>query len=153
MKFDTLSQPGKVDYILLRRRLEREQAQVRAEGRQDAEIAKLVPFQQTIIGFEEARRRMETIDGQKTAGQLARLSVEIAAARDSKPAAPPAGAGGRGGCGWRQLRNLDAVVARLLRAVRPEVLVVGGGGVQEVRTSLWRRSPRNCIRRRARRAR
>ena len=89
VKFDTLSQPGKVDYILLRRRLERESAQVMADGRQDAEIAKLVPFQQTVIGFEEARRRMETIDGQKSAAQLARLSVEIASARDSKPTAPP----------------------------------------------------------------
>ena len=44
-----------------------------AEGQRDAEIQALIPFQQTIIGFEEARRRMETIDGQKSAIALERL--------------------------------------------------------------------------------
>ena len=67
IRFDALSQAGKVDYLLLRARLQREQRQVLAEGQQEAEIEPLIPFQQTIIGLEEARRRMETVDGQKTA--------------------------------------------------------------------------------------
>jgi Bacterial protein of unknown function (DUF885) len=81
--FDAMSQPGKVDYLLLRSRLEREQKQIIAEGRRDAEIQALIPFQQTIIGFEEARRRMETIDGQKSAIALERLIKDVAVAKDS----------------------------------------------------------------------
>ena len=87
--FDALSQPGKVDYLLLRDRLLREQRQLANEARQDAEIAALIPFQQTIIGFEEARRRMETIEPQKCAAALAKMTADIALARS--PAAPKAG--------------------------------------------------------------
>jgi hypothetical protein len=81
--FDEISQPGKVDYLLLRDRLLREQKQVIEEGQRDAEIAALIPFQQTIIGFEEARRRMETVDGQKSALALEQLVKDVAAAKDS----------------------------------------------------------------------
>ncbi len=65
IKFDGMSQPGKVDYLLLRERLWREQRQLANEARLDSEVAALLPFQQTIIGFEESRRRMETVDPQK----------------------------------------------------------------------------------------
>jgi len=61
INFDALSQSGKVDYLLLRARLEREKKQLANDARQDAEIAPLIPFQQTITGLEEARRRMETV--------------------------------------------------------------------------------------------
>lgn len=90
INFDALSQPGKVDYLLLRDRLLREQRQLANEARQDAEIAALIPFQQTIIGFEEARRRMETIEPQKCAAALAKMMADIALARSSA-AAPKAG--------------------------------------------------------------
>jgi hypothetical protein len=83
INFDALSQPGKVDYLLIRDRLLREQKQLANEGRQDAEVAALIPFQQIIIGFEEARRRMETVDPQKSAAALAQLSADIADARSS----------------------------------------------------------------------
>jgi hypothetical protein len=83
INFDALSQSGKVDYLLLRDRLLREQKQVANEGRQDAEVAALIPFQQIIIGFEEARRRMETIDPQKCAVALAQVNADIAKARSS----------------------------------------------------------------------
>ena len=43
MRFDALSQAGKVDYLLLRDRLEREQKQFAEEARQDAEIAAADP--------------------------------------------------------------------------------------------------------------
>ncbi|MGA7240962.1 MAG: hypothetical protein WBY44_35090, partial [Bryobacteraceae bacterium] len=81
--FDSLSQEGKVDYLLIRARLEREKKQVVAEGNAEAEIARIVPFQQTIVGFEEARRRMETMDGQKAALALQKLVRDIAVAKDS----------------------------------------------------------------------
>src|SRR5205085_7017410 len=81
--FDVLSQPGRVDYLLLRNRLEHETKQLALEARRDAEIAPLIPFQQTIIDLEEARRRMETIDSQKSAAVLGNLVAAIAAARSS----------------------------------------------------------------------
>jgi hypothetical protein len=67
--FDSLSQAGKVDYLLLRDRLLREQKQLGNQARLDAEIQALVPFQQTIIGFEEARRRMQTVDPSAVRGR------------------------------------------------------------------------------------
>jgi len=81
VNFDALSQAGKVDYLLLRDRLRREQAQLATEARQDAEIEALIPFQQTIIGFEESRRRMETVDPQKSAVALTKLTAYIADTR------------------------------------------------------------------------
>ena len=83
IRFDQLSQAGKVDYLLLRSGLIGEQKDVMAEGLREAEMAPLIPFQQTIIGFEEARRRMETVDGQKSAIGLERLLRDIAYAKDS----------------------------------------------------------------------
>jgi hypothetical protein len=54
VNFDALAQLGKVDYLLLRARLRSEQAQLANQGRQDAEVKALIPFQQTVIAFEEA---------------------------------------------------------------------------------------------------
>jgi Bacterial protein of unknown function (DUF885) len=81
--FDRISHAGKVDYLLLHSRLVREQKQVMAEAQREAEIAALIPFQQTIVGLEESRRRMETIDGQKSAIALEKLVKDIAIAKDS----------------------------------------------------------------------
>ncbi|MGD0772846.1 MAG: DUF885 family protein [Candidatus Solibacter sp.] len=90
MNFDAFSQAGKVDYLLLRNRLEHERKQLAAEGRQDAEMAALIPFEQTIIGLEEARRRMETVDAQKSAAALVKLTADIAAAKAANGKASPA---------------------------------------------------------------
>ncbi len=90
--FDALSQEGKVDYLLLRDRLGREQKQLIHEAQQDAEVAALIPFQRTIMGFEESRRRMDTVEPQMSAAALAKMTADIAAARgaDSQPKASPA---------------------------------------------------------------
>ena len=90
VNFDALSQAGKVDYILLRGRLERESRQMATEQRRDSEIAELIPFQRIVIEFEETRRRMEAVDGQKSATLLVKLSVDIAAARATTPKGSPA---------------------------------------------------------------
>lgn len=93
INFDVLSQSGKVDYLLMRGRLEHERKQLALDGQQDAEIAPLIPFQQAVIGLEEARRRMETIDAQASSLALAKMVADMAAARKSssitgaKPAA------------------------------------------------------------------
>jgi uncharacterized protein DUF885 len=92
VNFDALSQAARVDYLLLRGRLLHDQKQLAAESRKEEEIAPLIPFQQNIIGFEEARRRMETIDPQKSAVALNKLAVDIEAAKTSLPNSklPPA---------------------------------------------------------------
>jgi hypothetical protein len=83
MAFDGLSQPGKVDYLLLRDRLIREQKQVVNDARLDAEVQALIPFQQTIIALEEARRRMETVDPPKCAASLAKMTADLTVAKGS----------------------------------------------------------------------
>ena len=78
--FDALSQPGKSIYLLLRARLLREQRQLAGDAVRTPKSA-LIPFQQTVIDFEEARRRMETIEPQKCAAALAKMTADIAAAQ------------------------------------------------------------------------
>src|SRR5580704_8371994 len=90
--FDALSQSGKVDYLLFRNNLQHGHKQLEVEDKQDAEIAPLVPYQVEVIGLEEARRRMETLNAQKSAGTLTQLINDIAAAqaglaKGTKPAA------------------------------------------------------------------
>ena len=77
MNFDSLSQEGKVDYLLLKNHLEYETRQLDIQARQLAEIQPLVPFANSIIGLEESRRRMETIDSAKTAALLTALKKQI----------------------------------------------------------------------------
>ena len=81
--FDAISQSGKVDYLLLRDRLLREQKQLANDAAQEAAIAALIPFQRVIIGFEEARRRMETVEPEKCAESLATITADIADAKKS----------------------------------------------------------------------
>ena len=45
INFDVMSQAGKIDYLLLRSRLEHERKQLALDAKQDAEIAPLIPFQ------------------------------------------------------------------------------------------------------------
>src|SRR6266699_2720292 len=73
LNFDSMSQEGKVDYILFRSHLEHELRQLDIEAKQASEIAPLIPFSKTIIDFEESRRRMEPIDSAKAAATLSNL--------------------------------------------------------------------------------
>src|SRR5205085_6541357 len=75
--FDSMSQEGKVDYILFRSHLERELRQLDLEAKQTSEIAPLIPFSKTIIDFEEPRRRMEPIDSAKAAATLNSLRKQV----------------------------------------------------------------------------
>src|SRR5215468_1586306 len=81
--FDTLSQDGKVDYLLLKTHLNHQLQQDELEGKALAEIAAYTPFAQTIIDLAEARRRMEKIDPAKIAATLNDLNKQIEATRRS----------------------------------------------------------------------
>src|SRR2546427_5832002 len=83
LNFDSMSQEGKVDYILFRSHLEHELRQLDIEAKQTTEIAPLIPFGKTIIDFEESRRRMEPIDSPKAAATLNNLKKQIEDTRRS----------------------------------------------------------------------
>jgi len=75
--FDSFSQDGKVDYVLFRNHLEYELRQLDIQGQQISEIQSLIPFAETIIGLEEARRHMEPINSAKIAATLTELRKQI----------------------------------------------------------------------------
>ena len=77
LDFDSMSQDGKVDYLLFKNHLEYELRQLDIQARQLSEIESLVPFAKTIADLEEARRRMEAINSAKTAELLNNLKKQV----------------------------------------------------------------------------
>src|SRR5262245_48966170 len=77
LDFDSMSQDGKIDYILFKNHLEYELRQLDIQAKQLSEIQPLIPFAKTIIDLEEARRRMEPIDSAKVAASLNELRKQI----------------------------------------------------------------------------
>jgi len=77
LDFDSMSQDGKIDYILFKNHLEYELRQLDIQSRQLNEIEPLVPFAARIIDLEEARRRMEPIDAAKVAATLTELRKQV----------------------------------------------------------------------------
>ena len=75
--FDSMSQDGKVDYILFKNHLEYELRQIDIQAKQLSEIQPLIPFAKTIIDLEESRRRMEKIDSAKIATTLNDLRKQV----------------------------------------------------------------------------
>jgi uncharacterized protein (DUF885 family) len=79
MNFETMSQDGKVDYLLLKNHLDHEAKQLDIEAKAFAEVAPYVPFASTITDLAEARRRMEKIEPAKIAATLNEMNKQIAA--------------------------------------------------------------------------
>jgi hypothetical protein len=77
VNFNRLSQEGKIDYILLDNRLRQELDQIARDTKLATEMRPYVPFGAVVAGFEEARRRFETPDGQSTAKSLADLAKQL----------------------------------------------------------------------------
>ena len=77
LDFDSMSQDGKIDYVLFKNHLEYELRQLDIQARQISQIEPLVPFATKIIELEEARRRMEPIDSAKTATTLNDLRKQV----------------------------------------------------------------------------
>ena len=77
LDFDSMSQDGKIDYILFKNHLEYELRQLDIQSRQISEIEPLVPFGARIIEMEESRRRMEPIDSAKVAATLNDLRKQV----------------------------------------------------------------------------
>jgi uncharacterized protein (DUF885 family) len=77
LDFDSMSQDGKIDYLLFKNHLEYELRQLDIQSRQITEIEPLVPFGAKIIEMEEARRHMEPIDSAKVAATLNDLRKQV----------------------------------------------------------------------------
>jgi uncharacterized protein (DUF885 family) len=77
MDFEAMAQDGRIDYLLFKNQLDYELRQVETRARGAAETAAFLPFAQTIIDFEESRRRMESMDSPKAAATLSRLEKQI----------------------------------------------------------------------------
>ena len=77
LDFDSMSQDGKIDYILFKNHLEYEQRQIDIQSRQLNEIEPLIPFATKIIELEETRRRMEPINSAKVAATLTELRKQV----------------------------------------------------------------------------
>ncbi len=81
VNFDSLGKDAQIDYILLRNYLQRQSAQLALEAQQAAEMQRLVPFIDTLIGFEDARRKMQPLDPKAAAAALSATVKAIEAAR------------------------------------------------------------------------
>jgi uncharacterized protein (DUF885 family) len=79
--FTALDQDGRVDYLLLKSRLQFELRELEHEQRRLQEIAEFIPFAKSIVELEDARRRMEPIDSANAAKVLTSISDEVGRAR------------------------------------------------------------------------
>ncbi len=86
LNFDSFSEDGKIDYLLFQGHLQHELRQLDLAAKNQAEAASLVPFSQAIIDLEVARRRMDPVDGKKSAAVLSGLTKQVADLRRSTEA-------------------------------------------------------------------
>jgi uncharacterized protein (DUF885 family) len=107
--FDRLAQDGKVDYILLRTRLDYEQKLLARNAARFREAAPLMPYAAAIISLHEARRRLESADGRQAAATLVDMAQGIADTRASLEA----GLKGDGKDGLTPSRNVARRAANM----------------------------------------
>ncbi len=81
--FDALSIEGRIDYVLMANELRYEVESLDREEALFQEMVPLMPFAETLIELQEARRRMEIPDPQATAGLLSDLPHQISQARET----------------------------------------------------------------------
>lgn len=77
MDFSRLDVPSRIDFVLLKTKCESELKDIQHEQKQFAEIADLVPFAESIIRMEEARRRMDPIDSEEAARTVSEMAADI----------------------------------------------------------------------------
>ena len=77
LDFDSMSQDGRVDYLLFKNHLDHELRQLDLQVKALAEVVALVPFAQTITDLEDSRRRMEAIDSARIAALFTKMAKQI----------------------------------------------------------------------------
>ncbi|MGH9330281.1 MAG: DUF885 family protein [Vicinamibacterales bacterium] len=100
IRFESLGQEGRIDYVLLRSRLDYQIKLYEREAARQKEMTPLLPFGATISGLHESRRRMENVDPRAAAATLTKMAAEIDAIRKNIEAGlseePPARSQGGG---------------------------------------------------------
>ncbi len=79
--FGKLSADAKADYVLLRNKIESEQAQAVLDANVWRDIAPLMPFADTVFALEAMRREMRTVDPQLSAKALEHVAAMANAVR------------------------------------------------------------------------
>ena len=77
MDFDQMNRSGKVDYILFRQKLERDQQQFTDDANHLEKAGRLLPFVEKITALEYEKRAQGKYDPQKLAPRLEKLAQEI----------------------------------------------------------------------------
>ncbi len=126
--FDRLSQEGKVDYVLLRTKIDYEAALVAREDRVQLTIGPLLPFESDIVVLVENRQRLDFI----TADAAVKAVNDITARVNAANAAAAPGAGVSTATAVRAAQEVDT---------SETVLPVSGSIFS---TAMIRRSRRLC---------
>lgn len=83
IRFDTLSQEAKIDYVLLRNKIEYEVALLGREERVRRQTAELVPFFDDVVRLQEDRQRLVFVDADTAASAVKALESKVHAAREA----------------------------------------------------------------------
>ena len=83
LSFDTLSHDDRIDYLLFKNHLNREQRQLDIDSKALTEQLPLIPFAQTISDLEDTRRDMEWIEASRAASVLTSMNKQIAETQKS----------------------------------------------------------------------
>ncbi|HET8546710.1 MAG TPA: DUF885 family protein [Bryobacteraceae bacterium] len=78
IEFDRLAAPARIDYVLLRNKINHALRGVELSRSRLEEIRDLVPFASAILNLKEARQRVEPLVSQKAAATLVQLNREVA---------------------------------------------------------------------------
>ena len=81
VRFESLSQDGRADYVMLRNRLDYELKLLDRDVKLQQEAAPLMPYAATIASLHDARRRMQPVDARAAAATLVNMAADIAGAR------------------------------------------------------------------------
>jgi hypothetical protein len=81
LDFDKLRQEGRIDYVLLDHYLQHQLALLDRADKQRAETAPLLPFADELLGLQDARRNLTTIDGKTAARTVADITRQIDSVR------------------------------------------------------------------------